>query len=97
MTDRGSPTTEQTLTLHPPAETSPQRHATLKKKSSIKRAASKQSHTETMGSTSLSPTSNSPDEIRNDVTRSPLYCPVPTNADPTVVLAARFQGMSPEF
>jgi hypothetical protein len=25
--------------------------------------------------------------------RSPLNCPIPTNADPTVVLAMRFQGM----
>lgn len=92
MTDPGSPSTAAEAPLHTTSEASPQRYATLKKKNSIRRADSKRSNADTMGSTTLSPTSPRSDDIRNDVTRSPLYCPVPTNADPTVVLALRFQG-----
>lgn len=103
MADPSNPAT--TAAELPPqqsnVEESPHRHATLKKKTSIKRNASKRSKADTLGSTTLSPTSptsaRTGDEIRNDVTRSPLYCPVPTNADPTVVLAARFQGNIPRM
>jgi hypothetical protein len=94
MTDPGSATTELDTQLQQShTDESPQRHATLKKKNSVKRSASKRSKVDTIGSTTLSPTSNH-DEPRNDITRSPLWCPVPTNADPTVVLSARFQGCS---
>jgi hypothetical protein len=75
------------------AEDSPYRHATLRKKGSIKQPGSKRSAPATTGSSNVSPTSNHGDDIKNDVTRSPLYCPVPTNADPTIVLVMRFQGM----
>jgi hypothetical protein len=94
MTDPSSPTTEPDQPPHQShTDDSPHRHATLKKKGSIKRGASKRSNPDTTASTTLSPTSPHTDEHRNDVSRSPLYCPVPTNADPTVVLALRFQGI----
>jgi hypothetical protein len=100
MTDPSSPTTEPEGSPHSAANAddgSVHRHATLKKKDSINRPASKRSRGETPGeSMTMSPTSPRPDSGKaNDVTRSPLYCPVPTNADPTVVLAMRFQGTIP--
>src|SRR5579859_5583266 len=97
MTDPGIAATElDTQPQQSHTDESPHRHATLKKKNSIKRSASKRSKADTLGSTTLNPTSNH-DEPRNDPTRSPLYCPVPTNADPTIVLAARFQGAPLSF
>jgi hypothetical protein len=100
MTDPSSPTTEPDGSPRSTAQAddgSVHRHATLKKKDSINRATSKRSRAETPGgSMTLSPTSPHPDSGKqNDVTRSPLYCPVPTNADPTVVLGMRFQGTIP--
>jgi hypothetical protein len=94
MTDPSSPTTELDQTPHQPpshVEDPLHRHATLKKKTSITRGVSKHSNADTTGSPPM-PTSPQVDELRNDLSRSPLYCPVPTNADPTVVLAMRFQG-----
>jgi hypothetical protein len=95
MTDPGSPTTEpgQSI-LQSHVDDSPHRHATLKKKNSFNRGVSKASKADPTGSTTLSPTSPHADERRSDFSRSSLYCPVPTNADPTVVLAMRFQGTS---
>jgi hypothetical protein len=93
MTDHASPIIEHEVPPQAVSEDSPHRHATLKKKGSIKRGPSKVSHVGTAGSTTLSPTSAQGEEVRNDVTRSPLYCPVPTGADPTVVLSMRFQGI----
>src|SRR5271170_2202816 len=94
MTDPSSPTTEPDQPLHDEshAEDSPHRHATLKKKTSIRRAESRQSKADTTNSTTMSPTSPRIGQQRNDVSRSPLYCPVPTNSDPTIVLSMRFQG-----
>ena len=93
--DPGSPATEPDQpVLQSHVDDSPHRHATLKKKSSINRGVTKVSKADPTGSTTLSPTSPHADEPRSDVSRSPLYCPVPTNVDPTVVLAMRFQGSS---
>lgn len=74
------------------ADDLPHRHATLKKKCSIKRPTSKRSKAETPESRAVSPTSPRSDADPHGVIRSPLYCPVPFDADPTVVLAMRFQG-----
>lgn len=93
MIDRSSPTTEpDQLALQYHNDDSPHRHATLKKKGSVNRGSSRVPKADTTGSPTLSPTSPHYDESRSGVSRSPLYCPVPTNADPTVVLAMRFQG-----
>jgi hypothetical protein len=92
-TDRDGPTTElDRPALQSHADDSPHRHATLKKKSSINRGTSKVSKADTPGSTALNPPSVHADGPRNNAIRDPLYCPVPTHADPTVVLAMRFQG-----
>ena len=96
MTDPSSPTTEPDHQFQQSDnQDSPHRHTTLKKKSSVRRSASKRSKAETANTASSLPRSlTSHEEPRNDPTRSPLYCPVPVNSDPTVVLAARFQGTS---
>ena len=95
MTDPSSPTTEPDQNTHQShVEDSPHRHATLKKRDSFHRDTSKRSKADNAGSRTSTPTSPHHDEPRNGVMRSPLYCPIPTNADPTVVLAMRFQGTS---
>jgi hypothetical protein len=94
MTDPSSPTIEPDRSPDQShVEDSPHRHATLRKKISIKRSTSKRVKIDTTGSTTYSPTSPRAGRAHDDITRSPLYCPVPANADPTVVLVMRFQGV----
>jgi hypothetical protein len=93
MTDQNSPATELDQNTHQSHVEDLHRHATLKKKDILLRGTSKHSKADAAGSRTLSPTSPHRDEPRNDAMRNPLYCPVPTNADPTVVLAMRFQGL----
>lgn len=95
MTDPSSPTTEldQTPQQSHVGDTR-HRHANLKNTGTLRRDTSKRPKANAAGSRTLTPTSPHRDEPRNDEMRSPLYCPIPTNADPTVVLALRFQGMS---
>ena len=98
MTDPSNPPTDGETTTavnQSQPDDPPARHGTLKKRGSVKRAASKRSKAETAGSTTLSPTSPRHEDHppRNDVSRNPTYCPVPINADPTVVLSMRFQGL----
>jgi len=94
MTDPNTPSTDPEgsprVVPAPVNESSVHRHATLKKRDSVKPAPFKRSN----AGTPMPPSPASPrlDGQRNDVTKNPLYCPVPTNADPTVVLAMRFQG-----
>ena len=92
MTGQSSATTELEYEQNPnePRFSVPSNPPTnLKKKDSIHQGTLNLSEADTP-----SPISPHHDGQQNDITRSPLYCPVPTNADPTVVLAMRFQGSS---
>jgi hypothetical protein len=95
MTDPSSPTTDLNQNLQQShVEDTQHRHAKLKNTGTLRRDTSKRPKTNAPGSRTLSPTSPHRDEPRNDEMRSPLYCPIPTNADPTVALALRFQGIA---